>query len=184
LDYFNRLDEAQEHKSEHEETLEQLKLLRQQAQATTDTAVAAKKSADLTAALHRPYMGVSTVVLGGADRYWNMTFVLRNFGTLSAFNTGFKVEYFVEDAPRAQHSEPTAVQVFPSYTFNVEHQFDSGVIDAGPLRRGEKKLALRVYVPYQTEDGRQFEYTAEMSYLYVQSRISLDKSNTIEKNVR
>jgi hypothetical protein len=33
LDYFNRLDEAQEQKREHEETVEQLKLLRQQAEA-------------------------------------------------------------------------------------------------------------------------------------------------------
>ncbi len=98
LDYFNRLDEAEEQKREHKETLEQLRLLGLQTQAATDTAIAAKKSADLTAALHRPYMGVSTVVLSGADRYWNMTFVLKNFGTLSAFNAGFKVEYFVENA--------------------------------------------------------------------------------------
>jgi hypothetical protein len=182
LDYFNRLDEAQEHKSEHEETLEQLRLLRQQAQAAIETAAAAKKSADLTAALHRPYMGVSTVVLGGAERYWNMTFVLRNFGTLSAFNTGFTVEYFVESALRGQHSEPTAVQVFPSSTFNVDHQFDSGIIDAGPLRSGERKLAMKVYIPYQTEDGRQFEYTAEMAHNH--GRIEIDKSNTIEKNIK
>jgi hypothetical protein len=180
LDYFNRLDEAQEHKSEHDETLEQLRLLGLQTQAATDTAVAAKKSADLTAALHRPYVGVSAVVLGGADRYFNMTFGLRNFGTLSAFNTGFKVEYFVEDALRDQHSEPMAVQVFPADIYHVTYQFDSGVVDAGRLRAEEKKLTLRVYVPYQTEDGRQFEYTAELSL--GQGRISIDKSNTIQKS--
>jgi hypothetical protein len=188
LDHFNRLDAAREHKRLSEETLkrqeetnEQLKLLRQQAQAASDAAVAAKKSADLTAEIQRPHMGINAIILSGSTRYWVTTISLRNFGALSAVDVVFKIQYFVDDSLRYEHPEPKTLQVFPLYSYHVSHQFDSGDPDANPIRTGIKKLTGKAYVRYQSPDGRQFEYLAELSYpAGYGGNVDIIKSSTTE----
>lgn len=180
LDYRNRQDEAEEYKLAHQETLRQLTLLGQQAQAASDTATAAKKSADLTAALHRPYVGLDRVnLLDGAVRYVDLLFSLKNFGTLPAFNVGFEVQCFVEGELRSRHREATAIQIFPSDTLSLTYRFDAGDPDGPLIRDGKKKFSLLVLIPYQTENARQFEYTADLSY--APGRIAIDKSTTASK---
>jgi len=53
------------------------------ADAATEGAVAAKKSADITAALHRPFMGLLSVTAGWSGRVLHAQFALKNYGTLS-----------------------------------------------------------------------------------------------------
>jgi hypothetical protein len=179
LDYFNRLDEAKEEKRAHEETLEQLQLLRQQTQATSESAIAAKKSADLTAALHRPYMGISSAVSNTANgRYWDIVFMIRNFGTLPAIDVGFAAEYFIDSGSRGKQTAKLAVQVFPDSTHHARHRFDTG-LDGPSLIAGKMKLEVKVFIPYKTQENRLFEYSADLCYVDGQFRI--DISNTVEK---
>jgi hypothetical protein len=161
------------------ETREQLDTLQEQAKAATSAAVAAKQSADLTTSLHRPYMGLSAVSSGGRDnRYWNITFSLMNFGTLPAYNVGLVVEGFVDETSRSQHQESTTVQMFPNDTMQVTYLFDWGDIDGPLIRQESKKLRLHISIPYQFENGRKFEYKAEVAYHL--DRFAVEKSTTTE----
>src|ERR1700743_2338796 len=58
LDFFERKSQEVERKQQHEETIEELRISRAQAKATVRAAEAASKSADLSAALHRPLIGL------------------------------------------------------------------------------------------------------------------------------
>lgn len=161
------------------ETREQWEVLQEQVKAATSAALAAKQSADLTSSLHRPYMGLSAVSSGGRDhRFWNITFSLMNFGTLPAYNVGLLVESYVDEASRSQHQESTAVQMFPNDTMQVTYLFDWGDIDGPLIRQESKKLRLHVSIPYQFENGRKFEYKAEVAYHY--DRFAVEKSSTTE----
>lgn len=161
------------------ETREQWEILQEQVKAATSAALAAKQSADLTSSLHRPYMGLSAVSSGGRDsRFWNITFSLMNFGTLPAYNVGLLVESFVDEGSRSQHQESTAVQMFPNDTMQVTYLFDWGDIDGPLIRQESKKLRLHVSIPYQFENGRKFEYKAEVAYHH--DRFAVEKSSTTE----
>jgi hypothetical protein len=161
------------------ETREQLDLLQEQVKSANSAAVAAKQAADLTTSLHRPYMGLSAVSSGGRDsRFWNITFSLMNFGTLPAYNVGLLVESFVDEVSRSQHKENTTVQMFPNDTMQVTYLFDWGDIDGPLLRQESKKLRLHVSIPYQFENGRKFEYEAEVAYHH--DRFAVEKSSTAE----
>ncbi|MGB7434199.1 MAG: hypothetical protein WBW49_02185, partial [Candidatus Acidiferrum sp.] len=133
---------------------------------------------DIAASLHRPYIGLSSVTPGGRDnRYWDVTFGVMNFGTFPAFNVGLTVDSFVDDAPRSQHRELSSVEVFPSDTIPVTFRFDWGEIDGPLVRQETKKLRLNISIPYETGDGRRFEYKAEVAYEH--DRFSVDKSSTV-----
>jgi len=148
------------------------------ADAATEAALAAKKSAEVAAALHRPFMGLLRVTLkaGWNTRLWDIAFVLKNYGTLPASNVGATIEFFTDNTLRAEKTEPTAVQIFPSEELDSIVRFD--MCDPGrvPVHQETKELRIKVRIPYQGEDGRHFEYTAEVSY--TQGRFAVDKSET------
>ena len=123
-------------------------------------------------------MGLFNVSLrsGWGSQSWNVGFVLKNYGTLPALNVGSTVDFFTDHTPRTQKTEPTSVQIFPSEEFSSIVQFDMGEPDRAAVHDETKKLRINVSIPYQGEDGRRFEYTAEVSYS--QSRFAIDKSET------
>jgi hypothetical protein len=171
---WDRIDRRRQFK----ETQAQLDASQEQVKAAMTVAEAAKQSATVTAALHRPYMGLSSVTPGGRDnRYWNITFGLMNFGTLPAFHVGLKVDSFVDDVPRSQHRDPTSVQVFPTDSVHITYLFDWGDVDGPLIRQQTKRLRLEVSIPYESEDGRRFEYKAAVAYGH--DRFVVDSSNTV-----
>jgi hypothetical protein len=180
LDYFNRLDEAQEQNRRHRESLRQLALLRRQAKAAFDTAKAAKRSADLTAALHRPYVAVSRVTLSGEGRYWNLNFEITNYGMLPAFNVNFLVKAFVdrEEQARIEHHGPSSIQLFTSSKEAVTHQFDFGDPDGIKMREGQTKVRFDVEIFYELVGGSRAVYTAEIAFDHSRQKLEIAKSNT------
>src|SRR5712664_1633464 len=107
LDWNERKENRKERRDQHEETAAQLLVAQRQAEATknsadaaSEAAAAAKKSAEITAALHRPFMGLFNVSLPGGPgtRLWNIVFTLKNYGTLPALNVGLAVNFYIDDA--------------------------------------------------------------------------------------
>lgn len=180
LDYFNRLDEAEEQSKRHKENQNQLALLGEQARAASEAAKAAKRSADLTAALNRPYVAVSRVELTGAGRYWNLNFVITNFGTLPAFNVNLSVKAFVglEEHARMELQGPSSIQLFPSSKEAVIHQFDFGDPDGIRMRAGEIRVRFRVEISYELTDGVRAVYDAEIGFKVAAQILEVTKSST------
>src|SRR6266850_1789738 len=147
-------------------------------EATEKTAQAAEKSADMAAALHRPFMGLPRVTLktGWGTDLWVIVLAIKNYGTLPAMNVAAMIEFFTGNTRLTQVTEPAAVQIFPS------DEIESIVRLSMPTHRvqiqqGIEKLRIEVRIPYQAEDGRQFEYSAEVSYTQDGS-FAIQKSET------
>lgn len=186
LDLLEWRNQRRERKNLHEETALQLKAAQQQVEAAmksagaaTEAALAAKKSAEISASLNRPFMGLSNVALpgGAGTRLWNIVFDLKNYGTLPALNVGLIVAFFTDNTPRAVKTETESLQIFPSSVFGDTVQFDLGDVDWPLVRDGKMKLRAEVHIPYRSDDGRAFEYLAQVSYAHGQFQI--DKSETL-----
>ncbi len=185
LDWNERRENRKERREQHRETAAQLMVAQSQAEATKksadaaiEAALAAKKSAEIAAALHRPFVGLSSVQLqsGWGTRLWDIAFVLKNYGTLPALNVGAVVKIIIDKELRDTKKEPTTFQIFPSAEPTTIFRFDMGDLDKPRVHDETKKLRIEVLIPYQAEDGRQFVYTADVSY--TQGRFAVDKSET------
>ncbi len=135
------------------------------AEAATVAALAAKKSAEVAAALHRPFMGLALVSHEGGrgTDSWELHFVLKNYGTMPALNVGLLMDFFADTSRFAQKTEPTSVQIFPGAQVESKVRLNMHPHRI-PIQEGTEKLRIVVHVPYQAEDGRHFEYSAEVSY--------------------
>jgi hypothetical protein len=183
LDLCERKDQRKERKQQHDETADMMRVAQAQAEATKksadaaiEAAQAAKKSADIAASLHRPFVGLCTARAGWSGRVLNIDFVLKNYGTLPAQNVGLAVDFFTNDASRGKKTESESVQIFPTDQFTCAVPFDAGDLDLIPVQSGAMKLRMEVRIPYRSDDGREFEYLARISYSAGQLRI--DKSET------
>jgi hypothetical protein len=159
------------------------------AKAAMVAAFAAKKSAEVAAELHRPFMGLPQVIhkSGWGTDSWEIVFVLKNYGTMPALNVGVVMEFFAETSRFAQITEPTSIQIFPSA------EIESTVWirphpHRVPIQSGAEKLRINVRIPYQAENGRHFEHRAEISYAeglpggpfsHMPGRFVIEKSETL-----
>jgi hypothetical protein len=148
------------------------------ADAAVVAADAAKKSADLAAALYRPFMSLRGVQLksGLGTHVWEIDFMFKNYGTRPALNVGLTTQFFVDNTPRQQPTQPASIQVFPLSEFSALAPFDMGEADRLPIEQETKKLRISVRIPYETEEGRRFEFVAEVSYR--QGKFMIEKSET------
>ncbi len=186
LDWRERIDQRKERREQHKETAAQLAASQKQveaaiksADAATEAAFAARKSAEIAAALHRPFMGLSAVrILSGGHGFdlWAIAFVLKNFGTLPALEVGVEIEFFAGNESFAQKKEPSSVQVFPSeQPQKIIHQRIEKRVE---IQTGAEELRIDVRIPYGAEDGRHFEYAAQISYNHTSNAFDIDKSAT------
>jgi multidrug efflux pump subunit AcrA (membrane-fusion protein) len=185
LDWKERQERRREQEIQHKETLEQSEIARAQADATrksadaaTEAALAAKRSAEIAASLHRPFVGLSKAHLqsGWGKRTWEIAFTLRNYGTLPALDVGATIEVIIENASRANMREPKSFEVFPSAESAIVFKFDMGEPDRPSVHDETKKLRIAVRISYRAEDGRHFEYLAEVYHL--QGQFPMAKSET------
>jgi hypothetical protein len=178
LDLNDRRERGREQERQHKETLEQLRISQQQTDAATEAALAAKKSADISAALHRPLVGLSGVTLktGRGTRNWDIAFALKNYGTLPAVNVGFTANVFTDDVQRIQHTSRAAIQIMPSSVFEASLMVDWGEPDVQAIHDETKKIRIHVRLPYQTEDGRKFEFSSNV--FFKRGLFSTDSSTT------
>jgi hypothetical protein len=185
LDWKERLDRRSEQREQRKETAAQLAASNSQvdaakksADAATEAALAAKKSAEILAGLHRPFVGLSNVTLplGATTRLWNICFGLKNYGTLPAFSVSLAVEFFTDNELRGRKIDPGSIQIFPMDELTSTIQIDLGDDDLPLVNNGTKRLRLDVRITYGASDGARFEYTARVSY--AQGRFQIEKSET------
>jgi hypothetical protein len=178
--FFILFLELRERGDRREDQKSQDKLNRDQLAETAKSADAAKRSADLTAALHRPYVAVSKVVLSGERRYWNLNFEITNYGMLPAFNVNFSVKAFVdrEEQARIEHHGPSSIQLFTSSSEAVTHQFDFGDPDGIKMREGQTKVRFDVEIFYELVGGSRAVYTAEIAFDHPRQKLKIAESNT------
>jgi hypothetical protein len=185
LDWRERKDQRKERQKQHEETASQFLVSQKQveaviksADAATEAALAAKKSAEISAALHRPFVGLSNVSLktGWGTRLWDISFSLKNSGTLPAVNVGLSADFYTDDSLRLQTKESPSVQLFPSSELVSIVRFDMGEPDRPEVHAERKKLRIDVRIRYQGELGGHFEYAAAISY--TQNRFDIARSET------
>jgi hypothetical protein len=174
LDCRERIDQRK-----HIEATSQMDITRRQVDAAIAAAVASKKSADILAGLHRPFMGLLLVRLdagGHGHDVWVITFVQKNFGTLPALDVGINIEFFAGDTSFAKISEPAATQFFPLFETRVTtRQTISKRIE---IQNGTEKLLIKVYIPYRSEDDRFYEYVSQISFDREQNAFNIDSSDT------
>jgi hypothetical protein len=159
------------------------------AEAAMAAALAAKKSAEVTADLHRPFMGLPQVThkTGWGTDSWEIVFVLKNYGTMPALKVGVVMEFFAGTSRFAEIIQPTSMQIFPSAEIEST-VWISPQSHRVPIQRGVEKLRINVRIPYQAENGRHFEHHAEASYAeglpgglfsHMPGRFVIDKSETL-----
>jgi hypothetical protein len=185
LDWKERKENRRERQEQHEENAAQLLVAQCQAEANKKSAdaaieasLAAKKSAEIAADLHRPFIGLATVAIPGGTgaRVWHFVFTIENYGTLPAQNVGVVVDFFIDNAPRGKKTESESVQIFPSAEFHSNVELDLGNVELVPVQNGTLKLSMDVLIRYQSADTRRFEYLAKVSY--TRGRLQIDKSET------
>jgi hypothetical protein len=166
LDWRERVDRRKDQKIQDKLTRDQLAETAKSADAATEAALAAKISADISASLYRPFVGLSGVALesGWNTRFWDIGFRIKNYGTLPAVSVGFSVCIFTDEIERLRHTDGASFQIFPSSEFEATVRFDMGEQNVQAIHAENKKLRCNVKIPYHTEDGRGFEFAAEVAY--------------------
>jgi hypothetical protein len=178
LDWRERVDRREDQKSQDKLNRDQLSATAKSADAATEAALASKKSADISAALHRPFVGLSGVSLksGWGSRFWDIAFGIKNYGTLPAVGVGFSVRVFTDDIERLQFTDSASFQIFPSSEFEAIVRFDMGEQDYQAIHAGTKQIRTNVKILYHAEDGRGFEFAAEV--ISKNSRFTTHNSTT------
>lgn len=178
LDWRERVDRRKDQKTQDDLTRHQLAETAKSANAATEAALAAKKSADISATLHRPFVGLSGVSLrsGWGTRNWDIAFGMKNYGTLPATSVNFSVHVLTDGIDRLPYTDAASVQIFPSSEFEATARFDMGEQDFQAIHAGSKEIRANVKIPYRAEDGRSFEFTAEV--IHKNSRFFIQNSTT------
>jgi hypothetical protein len=179
LDWRERIDQRKERQEQHRESASQMDISRRQVDAATEAALASKKSTEILAGLHRPFMGLLMVRLdagGPGHDDWSITFVQKNFGTLPALEVGTNIEFFAGDTSFAKISEPATIQVFPSFETRITTR--QTILKRVEIQNGAEKLLITVLIPYRSEDGRFFEYISQVSFNREQNSFNIDRSDT------
>lgn len=134
------------------------------AEAAMVSAKAAKKSADIVAELHRPFVGLLHVALsrGWGDRVWLIALTLRNFGSLPALKVKADMEFSTDGQPRMTVTNPSSAEIFPLADHVSVCQFDMGDPDKEPVHNGSKSLDIRVTITYEGLSGPTARHVASV----------------------
>lgn len=143
---------------------------RDAAQAATVSADAARKSADFLAALNRPYMGVHRVAFTSGPSsqngpVWQISWEIKNFGTLPALGVEGKVELLIGDTIQFAELGPKSAEVFPQsepvptvMIYKLEEPYRRPVI------HGDDPLTVRVHISYRASDGQRYTHRADAKF--------------------
>jgi hypothetical protein len=139
---------------------------RKSADATTEAAGAATRTAEVTFNLHRPFVGVPSVILkhGWSTRTWDVAVMIRNYGTLPATKVRADVEFLTDESPRATVTRPSSVEIFPQAEYESLCRFDMGDPDQQAIHSESRRLSMKIRIAYEASDGRRFTHAVSVSY--------------------
>lgn len=191
-DWRERRDQRRERLEQHRETATQLEVSQKQveaamrfADAANEAAQGAKKSAEIAAALHRPFMGVTSVALrpdpnSQNSTVWSIAWSIRNFGSLPAGNVDAKVEMLLEDKGLLLSEEgPRRAEVFPqSEPLTTVTVLKWEGQDRNSVMGGVNVFVVRVLIDYLGSDGRQYKHSADARFNRGYGTFSVVESHT------
>ncbi len=195
LDWKERKENRKERQEQHEETAAQLRVAQSQAEATKksadaaiEAALAAKQSAEIAAALHRPFMGLAHVKLDPDPNtqnrtVWSIEWSIKNFGTLPASNVEAGVEMRLDDNLLFTDGGAKSAEVFPqsdplTKISNYSWEGTDGIANRSAVLGGQKLLAVRVHVLYGGPNGHQHKHIAEARFNRGYGTFSIIESKT------
>lgn len=195
LDWKERKENRQDQQRQHDETAAQLRVAQSQTEATkksadaaTEAALAAKQSAEIAAALHRPFMGLDHVKLSPDPNtqnrpVWSIEWSIKNFGTLPASQVEAGVEMRLDEKLLLTDSGAKSAEVFPqadplTKITNYEWEGTDGIVNRSAVMGGQKLLIVRVYVLYAGPDGRRHKHFAEARFNRGYGTFSIIESKT------
>jgi len=195
LDWMEWRNQRRERREQHEETAAQLKVAQSQAEATKksadaaiEAALAAKRSAEIAAALHRPFMGLDHVKLSPDPNsqnraVWSIEWSIKNFGTLPASQVEAGAQVRLDENILLADTGATGAEVFPqsdplakvtNYAWDVEGRGP----DRGAVMSGVKPFVVRVGITYASPDGHQYKHTADAKFNSGYATFTIIKSKT------
>src|SRR6266849_6734087 len=155
------------------------------ADAATSSAKAAKESAEVASALHRPFIGLESRATESlaSNRVWKFPVELRNYGTLPATHVDASFEFHTESPPESRYhlqmmDGPTSAEIFPSSAYEIDLQPAIPTETQSKAASGQKYLVLTVRATYCAPDARKFEYKADARLDLVSKRFVVLKSDT------
>ncbi len=154
---------------------------KESADAARTSAEAAKRSAEIDAALHRPYLGVSQFLRHNdfnADR-WAVRWVVKNYGTLPACDV--KVEIAIDRDGRGDFARGPVCQsweLFPQAALEGTFGVPLDQVTRAALVKHEPAIAGHVSVKYTSPEGKCFRHTADFAYDPAAQNFRPDRSQT------
>ena len=195
LDWKVRKENRQDQQRQHDETAAHLRVAQSQAEATkksadaaTEAALAAKQSAEIAAALHRPFMGLDHVKLSPDPStqnrpVWSIEWSIKNFGTLPASQVEAGAEMRLDEHLLLTDSSAKSAEVFPqsdplTKITNYPWEGADGIANRSAVMGGQKLLIVRVHVLYAGPDGRQHKHMAEARFNRGSGTFSITEART------
>lgn len=166
-EYFERLERDKERKEENKQWLEEMKLSRNQLTAATQAAVAAKRSADIQATLHRPLLGLDPPILHSNinDELWSIALPIRNYGTLSASDVSMQWQFLINDEVRSSDKGPQSIQIFPRAVHTVSTEFKWNTSERLQLlQSGSLTFKISARINYGGDGATYLTFTCDAQY--------------------
>lgn len=144
------------------------------ANAATQQAEASRKSLEISAALNRPYIGVSKFERVSDRNFslWVVVWVMKNFGSLPAINVNASVEMSSE-GPSLQADRATeSAEMFPQA--EVQTRTLIQLEDVRPVIDGNKIVSGRIRISYEASNEQRYEFIANIRYEHSKDRFTMD----------
>ena len=155
------------------------------ADAATVAAQAAKATAESSIALHRPYMGLQTVLLRNSptnwhhEPAWRIEWNVLNFGTLPASHVHATAEMCLDGRPLLREEGPRDAEVFPnSDPLSRIANLNWGDGDKDKVMSGESVFIVRVLITYSATNGRRYKHTSDARFDRGYGTFSIVESKT------
>jgi hypothetical protein len=135
------------------------------AEAAKTSAEASKQSTEITASLHRPFIGLGRLAprTDQNSRTWIIAWTVKNFGTLPGLHVDAALDWKV-GVNGGTGSGPSSAEIFPQAEVESIVRFLLDETVHRQLILNDQILELHARIRYVAADGRQFVHTAEAQW--------------------
>lgn len=144
------------------------------ADAATQQAEVSRRTLEISAALNRPYMGVSKFerVSDRNSPLWVVVWVIRNFGSLPAIKVNASLEMSADGMNLQADRATESAEMFPQAEAQTRTQFQFE--DVRPIIEGNKIVSGHIRISYEAPNGQRYEFIAKIRYGHSKDRFTMD----------
>ncbi len=150
------------------------------AEAAKQSANAATRMAEVTAGLHRPFMGIARLERRKdlTSRTWDVGLTVRNYGTLPAVEVSVFADFILGSSHLREVENPASAEVFPQGDCESAIRFVLSEAQQDSVTRGDGIMIVRIRIKYSSADGRRYVYSAEGQFKHDISSFAIVGSKT------